>query len=99
TLAWGYLGGLLMTAIIAPGIGVLALIVWIIFFLISLLPGAPAAGTNSPWDPAMRISICLGLVLMFWLAAKIFLGWAQRYIADRERTRHWYDEPVYRRTR
>jgi hypothetical protein len=36
---------------------------------------------------------------MFLVASRLFLGWAQRWIADRERTRHWYDEPVYRRAR
>ena len=35
----------------------------------------------------------------FRLTAKFFLGWAQRWIADRERTRHWYEEPAYRRAR
>jgi hypothetical protein len=31
--------------------------------------------------------------------SRLFLNWAQRWIADRERTRHWNEEPVYRRSR
>ena len=29
----------------------------------------------------------------------MFMNRTVRYIADRDRTRHWYDEPVYRRPR
>src|SRR5207302_9527314 len=42
---------------------------------------------------------CIALVLIFGLLPQLFLRWAQRWIADRERTRHWHDEPVYRRAR
>jgi hypothetical protein len=45
------------------------------------------------------ILTCLGLALLFWLMSRLFLGWAMRWVADRERTRHWYEEPVYRRSR
>jgi ABC-type transport system involved in multi-copper enzyme maturation permease subunit len=43
------------------------------------------------------IASCIGLAAIFLLMSRLFLAWAQRYIADRERTRHWHDEPVYRR--
>jgi ABC-type transport system involved in multi-copper enzyme maturation permease subunit len=42
---------------------------------------------------------CVALGLIFVLLPQLFLRWAQRWIADRERTRHWYDEPIYRRAR
>jgi ABC-type transport system involved in multi-copper enzyme maturation permease subunit len=42
---------------------------------------------------------CLGLALIFWLTSRLFLHQALRWVADRERTRHWYEEPVYRRSR
>ena len=42
---------------------------------------------------------CIALVGAFWLTARWFLTGAQRWVADRERTRHWYEEPVYRRAR
>ena len=35
----------------------------------------------------------VGLALIFWLMARLFLNRAQRWVADRERTRHWKEEP------
>ncbi len=45
------------------------------------------------------IATCLGLALIFWLMSRAFLSQALRWVADRERTRHWYEEPLYRRSR
>jgi hypothetical protein len=47
----------------------------------------------------LLIASCVGLALAYLLAARWFLGRAQRFIADRERTRHWGETPVYRRPR
>ena len=46
------------------------------------------------------IASCIGLALMFWLLAWYFVRDSQRWVAERERTRHWKDEwiePVSRR--
>ena len=40
-----------------------------------------------------------GLALAFFLLARAFIGRVQRWIADRDRTRFWYDAPLYRRSR
>jgi hypothetical protein len=45
------------------------------------------------------VSSCIALGVICWIMARFFLAWAQRWVADRERTRHWYDEPIYRRPR
>ena len=60
----------------------------------SNLPASWAA-----FEVPFLIASSLALGLIFWLMARTFLSHALRWVADRERTRHWYDEPVYRRSR
>jgi hypothetical protein len=45
------------------------------------------------------LSLAIGLAVLFWLLARWFLHKAHRRVADWERTRHWEDAPVYRRSR
>ena len=51
-----------------------------------------------PSPPFVALS-CVVLAGIFLGLPRMFLGWAQRWIADRERTRHWHEEPYYRRAR
>jgi ABC-type transport system involved in multi-copper enzyme maturation permease subunit len=46
------------------------------------------------WPPAGIV-----LALLFFLLSRLLLTWAHRTISDRERTRHWHEEPIYRRSR
>ena len=61
------------------------------------------AAAAASWWPTFYntfyVVSCVALAGIFLLASRLFLGWAQCWIADRERTRHWYEEPVYRRAR
>jgi hypothetical protein len=98
-MAWGYLGGILMSFIVSPLVAILWLVLYLILLLIDVLTGSGVSTTGSLWLPAFLVAVCIGFEVVFWLAAKFFLSWAQRWIADRERTRHWYEEPVYRRSR
>jgi hypothetical protein len=59
-----------------------------------LLPAGMAA-----FETPFYILSSLCLAAAFWLTSRAFLSGALRWVADRERTRHWHDEPVYRRTR
>ncbi len=63
-------------------------------------PGKPAwrQGDRVPSPPFVAFS-CVVLAAIFLGLPHKFLGWAQRWIADRERTRHWHEEPYYRRAR
>lgn len=102
TMTAGYVGGL---AIYAPT----ALILSVATFLIGLLLkeidkqfGTQLSATSSRFGFDSRvftILTCLALALIFWLVSKMFLNRALRWVADRERTRHWHEEPVYRRSR
>ena len=66
---------------------------------------APAVLVAVPLSDSVRRLVYLGaLALLFWLMAWLLLGDAQKWVADRERTRHWKDEPIHlpprrRRTR
>jgi hypothetical protein len=45
------------------------------------------------------ISSGLGLAVACWLMARVFLNRAQRWVADRERTRPRQEEPLFLRRR
>ena len=42
----------------------------------------------------LLVAVCILLVVGFLLSIKLLLNSAQRYVADRERTRHWKYEPM-----
>jgi ABC-type transport system involved in multi-copper enzyme maturation permease subunit len=97
TVMWGYLLGFILAMLFG---GFLSLFIALALWIIDNIPPGGNLGTNgSIWGLAMRIAVCISLYAIFWLTAKFFLAWAQRWIADRERTRHWYEEPIYRRSR
>jgi ABC-type transport system involved in multi-copper enzyme maturation permease subunit len=99
TLAWGYLGGTLISLIVSPLIGILIALIMLVLYILDALMGNNLLGGSSHFALATLIAICVGFEVIFWLTAKFFLSRAQRWIADRERTRHWYAEPIYRRSR
>jgi hypothetical protein len=103
TMSLGYLGGLLLYLITSPFVALLAVLVILMLMLVDswLKTGyaATAVGWWGAWWPAFYVASCVALGGIFLFASRLFLGMAQRWIADRERTRHWYEEPVYRRAR
>jgi len=105
TLGVGYAGGIALYAVTSPVIFILAAILALFLNVFdTLLDTQMAASFNtagwsaSLWYTFLVVS-CFALVVIFLLLSRLFLSRAQRYIADRERTRHWHDEPVYRRSR
>jgi ABC-type transport system involved in multi-copper enzyme maturation permease subunit len=103
TLVAGYLGGLMIYTVTSPLIFILAGILLIFLLFVDWMVGTTLAGLAFRNGPMfMRVfaySSSIGLAVIFWVMARIFLARAQRWVADRERTRHWYDEPFYRRSR
>lgn len=103
TLGFGYLGGLALYSISTPIIAVLAGLLLVIVALADLLLGTQmntVARAGFPiWWNLFFVASCVGLGVIFLLMAQLFLNRAQRFIADRERTRHWAEEPIYRRPR
>jgi ABC-type transport system involved in multi-copper enzyme maturation permease subunit len=103
TLAAGYLGGMALYVVGAIPAGIIAAVLAAILQSIDrtygtrtslLLPAAMAA-----FETPFLILSSIVLALIFWLMARTFLSHALRWVADRERTRHWNEEPVYRRSR
>jgi ABC-type transport system involved in multi-copper enzyme maturation permease subunit len=101
TTLLGYLGGLAIYTVTSPFIFLLAGMLLLLLALIDWWVGTSLAelayrnGTN--FFRVFAISSAIALVVTFYLLARSFLYRTQRYIADRERVMHWYDEPYYSR--
>jgi ABC-type transport system involved in multi-copper enzyme maturation permease subunit len=103
TMVAGYVGAL---AIYACSLAIVLPATWILSAILSLIDRSLGTGLSSAATPFLSIdhrvffvASCISLALIFWFMSRTFLNQALRHVADRERTRHWYDEPVYRRTR
>lgn len=101
TLGFGYLGMFLLYIVTQP---VILLIAFIIFLLLQAfdriyglgLGFSQSAGPSNDFLFAFIIATCIGLALIFWLVAIYFVSDAEKRVSDRERTRHWKEEPIYR---
>ncbi len=103
TLFFGYLGGVALFVVTSPITAVLAGLLMVVLALIDLILGTRISSQGmTAFDSFVKLFLgaaCIALAGVFYLFSRLFLDWAQRRIADRERTRHWYEEPVYRRVR
>jgi ABC-type transport system involved in multi-copper enzyme maturation permease subunit len=101
TLAWGYLGAFLLFVLTSPALFALAFIIFLLAMALDQLLGTQTrfAAGSLVFSGAFLISTCIGLALAFWGVAVYFLRDAQRWVADRERTRHWHEEPLPPRRR
>ncbi len=103
TLVVGYLGGGVLYLVISPAMLILAGLLLVVLLIIDYLIGTRMALLCvQNFDHFVRVffvSSCISLVIAFWLLSQLFMNRAVRWIADRDRTRHWHDEPLYRRSR
>jgi ABC-type transport system involved in multi-copper enzyme maturation permease subunit len=101
TLVAGYVAGLTIYAVASPFIAVLAVMLLLFLLIIDWLIGSnlSSMGFNRHFMRVFAIASSIGLAVTLWFVAKWFLNRAQRYVADRDRTRHWHDEPLFRRSR
>jgi ABC-type transport system involved in multi-copper enzyme maturation permease subunit len=102
TMLAGYVCGLAIYLCTTPILAIVALILGLFLAGIDRKLGTQlsvAAGSVSFDHRVFTILTCLGLALLFWLMSRLFLSWAVRWVADRERTRHWFEDPIYRRSR
>jgi ABC-type transport system involved in multi-copper enzyme maturation permease subunit len=104
TVVIGYVGGAFLYMLTSPLIVILAFILQVVRSLAQTYGTPTAAATVNTWSlPALQtpflIASSVALAAIFWLWARILLARSQRWIADRERTRHWHEEPLYRRSR
>jgi ABC-type transport system involved in multi-copper enzyme maturation permease subunit len=104
TLAIGYVGGGFIYAITTPVIAILAVFIVLGLMVVDYYLGTgfgstAARGFDDFFYPAFKIASCLALAGIFWGLAWFFITDAQKWVADRERTRHWKDEPLRLRPR
>lgn len=99
TLGFGYVGGFIIFAVTSPATFIIAAIIYIFLELADRMYGtvfARAVGGFGPFFIAFFIATCLALALIFFIASRLFLSSAEKRISDRERIRHWKDEPFRR---
>lgn len=102
TMLVGYLGGLAIYTVAVPLIAILAALVLLLLALVDLILKTSIGRPDmTNLMQVFAVSSGIGLAVIFFLLSRLFLSRAQRWIADRERTRHWYpeDEAYYRRSR
>lgn len=99
----GYLGGLALYAACSPAVLIPVIVLVLVVLLVDVALGTNLAGLcfrdMKYFLRVWSIASAASLMLMFWLLSRFYLRRAQRWIADRERTRHVFDEPKYRRSR
>jgi ABC-type Na+ efflux pump permease subunit len=103
TMGFGYLGGVLIFVVTSPVIAILAVIIMAMLFVADSILGTQMAavavrGLNTYWT-LFFVATCIGLAIIFFIAASLFVRNAQTWIATRDRTRHWDEEPIYRLAR
>jgi ABC-type transport system involved in multi-copper enzyme maturation permease subunit len=103
TLAAGYVGGVALYLATSPVWYMASLLVTMVLTVIDRTWGTRTAvlmprGLVPLGTPTLLTSSAV-LAAIFWLTARLFRKWARRWVADRDRTRHWAEEPVFRRSR
>jgi ABC-type transport system involved in multi-copper enzyme maturation permease subunit len=103
TLAAGYAGGMALYLVSTVPAGIIAGILTLILLAIDRTYGTRTTlllpASWAPFETPFFLVSSVCLAVAFWLTSRAFLAGALRWVADRERTRHWHEEPVYRRTR
>ena len=103
TILVGYVGGLAIYAITTPVIGVLCGFLILILLFVDVFAGTGIAQlcfqNRIYMFRVFFVASGLALAAIFFLLARLFLSRAQRWVADRDRTKHWHEDPSYRRTR
>ena len=100
TVGFGYLGGFIIYAATSPIIFIIALIIYIFLQLADNMYGLGLTKSVGPFGEfftAFFVASCLALAAIFYAAAWYFIANAEKRVADRERTRHWKDDNLYRR--
>lgn len=97
TVAVGYLSAVVIYLVTSPAILVLALLLVMLLVFVDLAAGTNLSGLCMAGLPAFLsvywTASAVALVLIFWLMARFFQKQARGWIADRDRTRSWRDEP------
>jgi ABC-type transport system involved in multi-copper enzyme maturation permease subunit len=96
TVAWGYLGGAAIQAVLSPVLVFVWLFVRLVVFVIEQAYGVALPIVNLG---AFFLGTAVFLGLGFLLGSWFFLKEAEKRVADYDRARHWHDEPRSHRRR
>jgi ABC-type transport system involved in multi-copper enzyme maturation permease subunit len=109
TMGIAYVGGALIQLVLSPVILLLALVMWLVlavmnalledYLNVSIAPGTGPFRWMGLFAMGVQIASAIGLAGMFFFVSRYFLADAQRWVAERERTRFWHDDPSWRRPR
>lgn len=97
TLGIGYVGGFLIWILTSPVIFIVCLIIYLLLWLLDNAYGTSTTrvvGGFANFFNTFFISTCVVLAGAFALMAWALLNYAEKWVADRERVRHWKDEPL-----
>jgi ABC-type transport system involved in multi-copper enzyme maturation permease subunit len=100
TVLVAYLAAIAVYVVLLPVVLIFSVIIFVVVSILASLQGINAGamlGGFATFSFALLIGTCIGLVVLFWVAARLFVRWAQQWVADRERTRHWENDPTVRR--
>jgi ABC-type transport system involved in multi-copper enzyme maturation permease subunit len=99
TVLVAYLAGLAFNAVLFPAVLIISLLIYAVLSIAASYFGVNAGGLMASFgtfSTALLIACWIGMVVAFYIAARLFLRGAQKWVADRERTRHWEDDPIQR---
>jgi ABC-type transport system involved in multi-copper enzyme maturation permease subunit len=103
TLAAGYLGGIALYLLTTPIWAIIGVLVALFLQGIDHAWGtntaAKVSGSLAAYEVPVLIASSIALGAIFLFMARTFQTHALRWVADRERARHWDQAPVYRRPR
>ncbi len=99
TMGFGYVGGLMMFALSSPAIFAVLIVLILLLYFADLYMGTTFAKlclSNITYTyRVFFFASAASLVVLFWLLARFFNNGTQRWIADRERTRFQFPDPLY----
>jgi ABC-type transport system involved in multi-copper enzyme maturation permease subunit len=99
TVLVAYLAGIAFYLILSPAVFILWGIIFFVLWLVATYLGLGTGGLMGTFVSGyvtFHIALWVGMAVMCFIAARMFLRGAQKWVADRERTRHWEDEPIQR---
>lgn len=97
TLGIGYVGGFLIYLLTSPVILIVCIIIYLLLLLLDNAYGTASTrvvGGFANFFNTFFISTCVVLAGAFAIVSWALLNYAEKWVADRERIRHWKDEPL-----
>ena len=96
TLGISYVGGFFLFVMSLPLIMIVYLVILLTLLLVDTVTGGAAARGFASGAWTFVLGSYIVLLAIFGALTLYFINDAEKYVADRERIRHWQDEPMNR---